>query len=168
MPHTKGPNVAPMLMPMQKMVKAVSFRLSSGLQRLPTMVEMLGLKKPFPKIRKKSPPIIKMTVSWLSMAGSIIPSGSWMAGCTKHALRNMRNCPSAISKPPATMLRRLPQQRSAIYPPSNGVRYTNPVQQPYISLAASFVKSAAIMQSVNTALMPQQENLSAISVTNSR
>lgn len=55
-----------------------------------------------------------MMANWLFTVGSIIPSASLMAGCTNDALRNMRNCPKAISMPPTMMLRRLPQYRSAM------------------------------------------------------
>jgi len=68
------------------------------------MVEMLGLKKPFPQIRRARP--TKKAVR------------SWMV--------NM-NRPRAIRTAPATTERRAPKNLSASMPPMNGVAYTSEV-----------------------------------------
>jgi hypothetical protein len=70
----------------------------------PTIVEMFGLKKPFPTISsasaRKKADLVSIVIS---------------------------RCPAAIRKPPSTTARRAPSRRSASMPPKNGVMYTSAV-----------------------------------------
>ena len=63
------------------------------------MVEILGLKKPLPKIRKAKPVHKK--------------AGAEAAPCGNEAQANMINCPQAIKSPPTKIDFLLPQYLSA-------------------------------------------------------
>ena len=77
--------------------------------KLPTIEEIFGLKKPFPKM------IINNAIHINIFALPILVS-------KVEALINNKNCPIAISVPPNIMLYLFPMYLSEINPPISGVK----------------------------------------------
>ena len=92
------------------MVKAVSSLLFSCFgYKLPTILEIFGLKNPFPKI------IIPKAVH-INVVAKLILLPKTLA------LKNNINCPIAIIKPPNKIQFLFPKKRSATKPPNIGVK----------------------------------------------
>jgi hypothetical protein len=77
--------------------------------KLPTILEIFGLKKPFPK-------------TIIPKAAHINVVAKLMFEPNILALKNKKNWPIAIIKPPRIIQFLFPKKRSAINPPSIGVK----------------------------------------------
>ncbi len=77
--------------------------------KLPTIEEIFGLKKPFPKI------MINKAIHMNILALPILES-------KVEALINNKNCPIAISVPPNMILYLFPMYLSEMNPPKSGVK----------------------------------------------